>query len=223
LAVNGGNFGAGFLTLGLPKFVFFRNLPRGGIGLAELTSIFNDALAGDDKAARQMWAMVYEDLRIMAGNSLRRGSGDGGLEPTEVVHEVFLRIARNAPASWDNRRHFFGAAIRAMEHFLIDRSRGRKALKRGGGKAPVSLSILAGELVDYDRATEVASRGLIGAIDDLFKIDANAAEIARFRWFMGLNNEQTASILEIPVSQVRRDWTFAKAFLQRRLADSDES
>ena len=65
-----------------------------------------------------------------------------------------------------NRRHFFGAAIRAMEHFLIDRSRGRKALKRGGGKAPISLSILAGELADYDRATEIASRGLIGAIDD---------------------------------------------------------
>ncbi|MCP4835522.1 MAG: hypothetical protein GY895_12260 [Phycisphaera sp.] len=179
-------------------------------------------MTGDDDAARQMWIMVYEDLRIMAGNSLRRGSGENGIEPTEVVHEVFIRIARNAPASWDSRRHFFGAAIRAMEQFLIDRSRGRKALKRGGGKAAVSLSILAGELADYDRATEVASRGLIGAIDDLFKIDANAAEIARFRWFMGLNNEQTASILEIPVSRVRRDWTFAKAFLQRRLAEADE-
>lgn len=169
-----------------------------------------------------MWTMVYEDLRIMAGNSLRGESAENGLEPTEVVHEVFLRIARNAPASWDNRRHFFGAAIRAMEQFLIDRSRGRNALKRGGGKTPISLSILAGELADYDRATQIASRGLLGAIDDLFRIDANAAEIARFRWFMGLTNEQTASILEIPVSRVRRDWTFAKAFLQRRLAEADD-
>ena len=170
-----------------------------------------------------MWVMVYEDLRVMARNSLRRGAGENGLEPTEVVHEIFLRISGSAPASWDSRRHFFGAAIRSMEQFLIDRSRGLKAQKRGGGKIPISLSILAGELADYDRAKEVASRGLIGAIDALYKIDVNAAETARFRWFMGLNNEQTASILEIPVSRVRRDWTFAKAFLQRRLAEADDA
>lgn len=185
----------------------------------ELTQIFNAALDGDEQSARQMWGLIYEDLRHLAASALRRDSPVSGLEATQVVHEVFLRMAGSSPEKWENRRHFFGSAIRAIEQFLIDHARERKALKRGSGRRPVSLSVLAGELADFDRATSAESIGLITAIEQLDQIDPDAADAARLRWLAGLSNGQVALVLECSVQKVRRDWTFARAFLQRHLAE----
>jgi RNA polymerase sigma factor (TIGR02999 family) len=187
-----------------------------------LTQIFNAALEGDDQAARRMWGLIYEDLRHLAATALQRDSPVSGLEATQVVHEVFLRLSRSSPEKWDSRRHFFGAAIRAMEQFLVDHARERKAIKRGSGRVPVSISVLAGELADFDHATSAESSGLIAAIEDLDRIDPDAADAARLRWLMGLTNSQVALVLECPVQKVRRDWTFARAFLQRFLAEHQD-
>ena len=184
----------------------------------QLTQIFNAALEGDEQAARRMWGLIYEDLRNLAANVLRRDSPASGLEATQVVHEVFLRMSQSSPEKWDSRRHFFGSAIRAMEQFLVDHARERKAIKRGSGRAPISLSVLAGELADFDHAASAESSGLITAIEELDWIDSDAADTARLRWLMGLSNGQVALVLECSVQKVRRDWTFARAFLQRHLA-----
>jgi RNA polymerase sigma-70 factor, ECF subfamily len=185
----------------------------------ELTQIFNAALEGDEQAARRMWGLIYEDLRHLAASALQRDSPASGLQATQVVHEVFLRMSRNSPEKWENRRHFFGSAIRSMEQFLIDHARKRKTLKRGKGRRPVSLSVLAGELADFDHATSAESIGLIAAIEELDRIDKDAADVARLRWLMGLTNGQVALVLECSVQKVRRDWTFARAFLRRHLAE----
>ncbi len=189
---------------------------------AALTVILNAAFAGDGPASRQLWEAVYEDLRAMARRSVARESSQAGLEPTQVVHEVFLKLHGSSPEKWDSRRHFFGAAVRAMERFLIDQARERGAAKRGGGTTPVSLSVFAGELADYEHATRAASDGLVAALQDLAEIDPAAAEVARLRWLVGLNSEQVADILECSVRKVQLDWRFAKAFLQRRLSEADE-
>lgn len=188
---------------------------------AALTVILNAAFGGDDAASRKLWDAVYEDLRAMAHRSVAKESSQE-LEPTQVVHEVFLRLNGSSLASWDNRRHFFGAAVRAMERFLVDHARERKAAKRGGGMTPVSLSVFAGELGGYDEATRAASDGLIASLEELAAIDEAAAEVARLRWLVGLSSEQVATILECSVRKVQLDWRFAKAFLQRRLAEIDE-
>lgn len=189
---------------------------------AALTVILNAAFAGDGPASRRLWEAVYEDLRAMARRSVARESSQAGLEPTQVVHEVFLKLHGSSPEKWDSRRHFFGAAVRAMERFLIDHARERGAAKRGGGTTPVSLSVFAGELADYEHATRAASDGLVAALQDLAEIDPAAAEVARLRWLVGLNSEQVADILECSVRKVQLDWRFAKAFLQRRLSEADE-
>ena len=187
-----------------------------------LTQIFNAALEGDEQAARQMWGIIYEDLRHLAGSALRRDSPVSGLEATQVVHEVFLRMSQSSPEKWDSRRHFFGSAIRAMEQFLIDHARERKAVKRGNGQRPVSLSLFAGELADFDHATSAESTGLLTATEELGRIDQDAADVARLRWLMGLSTGQVALVLEFSVPKVRRDWTFARAFLQRHLSNQGD-
>lgn len=189
---------------------------------AALTVILNAAFGGDGAAARQVWEAVYEDLRAMARRSVAKESAAAGLEPTQVVHEVFLRLHGSSPAAWDNRRHFFGAATHAMTRFLIDHARERTAAKRGGGSTPASLSVFAGELADYDQATQAASDGLVAALQELAAIDAAAAEVARLRWLVGLTSEQVATILDCSVRKVQLDWRFAKAYLQRRLSELGE-
>ncbi|MAC20676.1 MAG: RNA polymerase subunit sigma [Phycisphaerae bacterium] len=177
---------------------------------------------GSASAASDMWGMVYEDLRLMAASALKQESDSIGLQPTQVVHEVFIRLDRNSPKDWDDRRHFFGAAVRAMEQFLIDHARKRKALKRGAGRNPISFSVLAGELACFAHAEEAESQGLIGALAKLADVDPNAAEVTRFRWLLGMTIDQTATLLDRSPSDVRRDWTFARAFLQRCLSESED-
>ena len=186
----------------------------------ELTAIINAAMNGNASAASDMWGMVYEDLRLMAASALKQESDSIGLQPTQVVHEVFIRLDRNSSQDWDDRRHFFGAAVRAMEQFLIDHARKRTALKRGSGRNPISLSVLAGELACFVHAEEAESQGLIGALAKLADVDPNAAEVTRFRWLLGMTIDQTASLLGRSKTDVRRDWTFARAFLQRCLSES---
>ena len=166
-----------------------------------------------------MWEAVYEDLRLMARTAVAKESSNADLEATQVVHEVFLRLHGSPPGEWDGRRHFFGAAVRAMQQFLVDHGRRRSTLKRGSGVQPIMLSVLAGELSDYETATHAASEGLVPALEKLSAIDENAAEVARLRWLVGLTSEQVAVILECSVRKVQLDWRFAKAFLQRELAE----
>ncbi|MCP4835698.1 MAG: RNA polymerase subunit sigma [Phycisphaera sp.] len=187
-----------------------------------LTVILNAALEGDEAAGRRMWEAVYEDLRTMARTAVSRESASADLEATQVVNEVFLRLHGSPPSAWDGRRHFFGAAVRAMQQFLVDHGRRRSALKRGGTSNPVLLSVLAGELADYDTATSSAAEGLIPALDRLAEIDCQAAEVARLRWLIGLTSEQVASILSCSVRKVQLDWRFAKAYLQRELTEIEE-
>ena len=186
-----------------------------------LTVILNAALEGDEAAGRRMWEAVYEDLRTMARTAVSRESSAADLEPTQVVNEVFLRLHGSPPSAWDGRRHFFGAAVRAMQQFLVDHGRKRSALKRGGGANPVLLSVLAGELADYEIATSAAAEGLVPALTRLAEVDSQAAEVARLRWLIGLTSEQVASILDCSVRKVQLDWRFAKAYLQREIMETD--
>lgn len=196
--------------------------PSSSAGEHGLTVILNAALDGDVSAGRRMWEAVYEDLRTMARSALAKEYAGEEIEATMVVHEVFLRLQGSPPSQWQGRRHFFGAAVRAMQQFLVDHGRKRSALKRGGQSHPILLSVMAGELGNYETAFRAAEDGLIPALDRLASVDEQSAEVARLRWIIGLKSEQVAELLGCSIRKVQMDWRFARAYLQRELCEARE-
>jgi len=192
---------------------------------APLTTLLNSALAGDASAAERAWTEVYAEVRSITGNAIARERGvlaeDGDLHPTALVNEIFLRIGRNPPRAWDSRRHFFGAVSQACEQVLVDLARARNTLKRGGGKQPVPLTFVAGELAKTETARTAAEIGLPAALDALAREYPRAAEVARLRYMLGFPTAETARILGVSESTVEKDWAFARAWLRRELDRSE--
>lgn len=192
---------------------------------APLTTLLNSALAGDAVAAERAWTEVYAEVRSMTANAIARERGilveGGDLHPTALVNEIFLRIGRNPPRAWDSRRHFFGAVSQACEQVLVDLARARSTLKRGGGKQPVPLTFVAGELAQSDNARTAAEIGLPAALDALAREYPRAAEVARLRYMLGFPTAETARILGVSESTIEKDWAFARAWLRRELDRTD--
>ncbi len=186
-----------------------------------LTSTLNLALAGDAAAAERAWSEVYAEVRAIAASAIARDASSAAasadLHPTGLVHEIFLRIGRSPPRAWDSRRHFFGAVAQAAEQSLIDLARARKALKRGGGKPPVPLTFVAGELSEREAARAAADAGLPAALDALARDYPRAAEVARLRYMLGHPPAEVANVLGVSESTVEKDWAFARAWLRREL------
>jgi RNA polymerase sigma factor (TIGR02999 family) len=188
-----------------------------GIASAGLTGILNRALEGDDHAAQDAWAAVYDDVHCMATAAISREGHATQMQPTMLVHEVFLKLDRHHPDAWDSRRHFFGAVSRCIQQYLVDQARHRSAKRRGGGRAKLSLSVMAGELATWDLATSHSVPGLIMALHKLEQDSPRAAEVARLRYILGLNVRQVAGIIETSDRTVKKDWAYARAWLRRAL------
>ncbi|MBU6210432.1 MAG: hypothetical protein KGR22_11035 [Planctomycetes bacterium] len=188
---------------------------------APLTQLLNDSLAGNDAAAARAWSVVYPRVRDIAAAALRgestAQSALGDLHPTGLVSEVFMRIGRSPPIRWDSRKHFFGAVSHACRQQLIDLARVRKALKRGGGEAPVPLTFVARSLPD--RAAQAASSDerldLSGALSALSREYPRAAEVSRLRYMESCDVALISEIVGVSLSTVEKDLAFARAWLRR--------
>ncbi|MFZ9916559.1 MAG: ECF-type sigma factor [Phycisphaerales bacterium] len=187
----------------------------------ELTSLLNRALVGDPNAAERAWSEVYGDIRALAAAALAKENSRhavlADLQPTMLVNEVFLRIGRSPPRAWDSRRHFFGAVSQACDQVLVDLARARNAQKRGGGKAAIPLTFVAGELTRDDTRRYATEFGLPAALDALARDYPRAAEVARLRYMLGMPPAEVAKVLGVSESTVEKDWTFARAWLRREL------
>ena len=161
---------------------------------------------------------TYAELRKVAERYVRRERHQS-VQATELIHEAYLRLARDAPRSFQNRSHFVAIAAIAMRRFLVERARARGAAKRGGPQVQVTLdeSLLAagGETAALDVIA------LDRALAALEAHDAQQARIVELRYFGGLSVEETADVLEISPATVKRHWTFAKAWLLRALQGGD--
>jgi RNA polymerase sigma-70 factor (ECF subfamily) len=153
----------------------------------------------------------YQKLREMAGRYLRRSSSDQTLQATALVHEVYLKLARE-PHEFADRQHFIFTASAAMRQILVDHARSRQRIKRGGDFARVTLDGL-----------EVSAPGgvdvlvLNDALQRLQQWDARQAQIVELRFFVGLSVDEVAELLAISEKTVKRDWSMARAWLQREL------
>ena len=178
-----------------------------------VASLLEDARKGDEQALATLMPLVYDELRRLARNYLRRERPGQTLQATALVHEAYLRLLQDSRLSWQSRAHFFGIAARSMRQILIERARARRAAKRGGGEVRVTLEP---ELIAAP-AQSVDLEALDDALACLEALDADLARVVEVRFFGGLSIEEAAEALSVSPATVKRRWSLAKAWLAREL------
>lgn len=178
----------------------------------DVTVLLNAASAGDKSAPDKLLELVYDDLRRLAGAYLKNERNAQTLQATALVHEAYLRLVDWENVSWQSRAQFFAVAAQVMRRILVDHARGKKANKRDFGQ-----KIALDEAASFPQEKEVDLLALEEALQNLEKIDARQAKIVELKFFGGLSIEETAHVLNISETTVKREWTFAKAWFQREL------
>ena len=180
----------------------------------DVTALLGDWSRGNRTALDQLLPLVYAELRRVAARQLRNERADHTLQPTALVHEVYIRLVDQRQVDWQNRAHFFGVAAHVMRRILVDHARRHGASKRGEGVRCVSID----EAKDVAAASnDIPIVALDYALDRLEKVDSALAKIVELRAFGGLTIEQAAHVLSVSPSTVKRDWRTAKAWLNREL------
>lgn len=181
----------------------------------DVTRLLGQWAGGDAAALEALVPVVYDQLRSLAIQHLRRERGHHTLQPTALVHEAYLRLAAIRRMRLRNRSHFYGAAAQVMRRVLVDYARERRALKRGGADAvrvTLDAAMDAPARVDHDLVD------LDAALHALQQLAPDRAAVVELRFFGGLSIEETASYLGIAPATVKRRWEFARAWLFHRLA-----
>jgi len=179
----------------------------------DLTRLLERWGDGDRGAVEELIPLVYDELHSMARNYLRRERPGHTLQSTALVHEAYLRLVAMDSVRWQNRAQFFSISAQVLRHILVDHARARQRAKRGGGAARVplddALTIPAPEALDLGALDE--------SLDKLAKIDGRKAQIVELRYFAGLTIDEVADVVRCSAMTVKREWTFAKAWLYRDL------
>jgi RNA polymerase sigma-70 factor (ECF subfamily) len=179
----------------------------------QITILLKKFRAGDRDAETQLFNAVYGDLKRLARVLLVGDSGARSIQATALVHEAYLRIP-HADIDWQDRKHFFAVAARAMRRILVDYARTKSAAKR-----PPEAS--RSELLDAVVAADEDPAMLISvdeALTELEQLDARQAQVVEMRFYLGMTEAEIADILHLSARQVRREWQMARVWLYRRLA-----
>jgi RNA polymerase sigma-70 factor, ECF subfamily len=181
-----------------------------------ITQLLQQVGTGDREAMERLVPLVYNELRRLARRQLSRERAGHTLDSVALVNEAFINLTADEGLALQNRAHFFGVSANAMRRILVDYARARNADKRGGGLRPVPL-----DKVDVAMPAADAERllALDAALERLALIDAEAAQVVEHRHFAGATEEEAARALGMSPATARRRWAFAKAWLQRELAD----
>ena len=191
-----------------------------------ITQLLASAGRGDQSAREKLWLLIYEELRGMARREMAHEAAGRTLQPTALVHEAYFRLIANDDVQWNDRRHFFGAAAKAMRQILVDDARKRKSLKRGGERSDPAFAFGANSspparspvVFESDPAEVLA---IHEGLDRLALHDPRKAEVVMLRYFAGLTVDETAQALEVSPRTVDSDWSFARAWLYRELGSGD--
>ena len=178
----------------------------------EITPLLRRIEQGDPHAADQLLPLVYDELRRLAAAKMAREAPGQTLQPTALVHEVWLRLGGDQQPSWGNRAHFFAAAAEGRRRILIDNARRKHAVRHGGEFAKVSADATG---FDVTAPTHNDAELLLvnEAIDALAAHDPRKAELVKQKYFVGLTLEEAAEVLGISVRTAKRDWAYARAWL----------
>jgi RNA polymerase sigma factor (TIGR02999 family) len=184
---------------------------------ADLTGLLQAWSRGEEQALDQLAPLVHRELREMARRILASERRDGRLQPTELVHESYLRLLEWQTVQWQNRAHFFGTTARMMRRVLVDIARARQTEKRGGGVQTTQL-----EPDSLPAPTPPVDVGALAeALDALAVIEPRASRVVEMRFFGGFTVAETAEALTISQRTVINDWNAARAWLFSRLSSRD--
>ena len=179
----------------------------------QLTQILEAVGTGDAQAAEKLLPLVYEELRRLAAAKMANESPTQTLQPTALVHEAWLRLARQSRADWKSREHFYAVASDVMRRILVDRARRRRSGKHGGGLERVDLDAVE-SVVQLDDAVVLQVHDALAGLE---AEDQVKAEVVKLRFFAGLENREIAALLGVSEKTVQRHWAFAKAWLFRAM------
>jgi RNA polymerase sigma factor (TIGR02999 family) len=181
--------------------------------MSDVTLVLDAINRGESQASEELLPLVYDELRRIAAARMAQESAGHTLQPTALVHEVWLRLTGGQKQSWENRAHFFGAAAEAMRRILIERARRKSRLKRGSGQALLDIA-------DLDVIAAMPDDKILlvdEALEQLKLEDPEKSKVVMLKFFAGLTNEQVAEIMNVNERTVRRQWEFAKAWLFDRI------
>lgn len=183
---------------------------------SDITQLLESYASGHADAAESLVRIVYAELKVLAAAALRREHRDHTWQPTDLVHEAYIRLLGGRQPAWTGRHHFFGVAARVMRQLLVEHARARRAQRRNGG---VQIAL-------HDMPDETAGRAAFGVLDllvlddaleRLAEVELRSVRVVELRYFAGLSLEEAAEVLGVSLATVKRDWTFARAYLRDAL------
>ncbi|MEM7309313.1 MAG: ECF-type sigma factor [Planctomycetota bacterium] len=179
-----------------------------------ITQVLQAVARTEPMAADELLPLVYDELRRLAKSRLDRIGPGQTLQATALVHEAWLRVVGDEDPGWDCRAHFFGAAAKAMRNILVEQSRRKSSLKRGGDRVRID-----------DEALQAL--GLRSSVHELLVLDEALvrleaqdplkAKIVELRFFTGLTMRDVAEVLDLSLTRVEQEWRFARAWLQKEV------
>jgi len=170
--------------------------------------------SGNSNARDLLTPIVYDELRRLADRYLRNEHDAATLQPTALVHEVYLRLVAQELPDWQSRSHFFGVAAHLMRQILVDHARRKRSAKRGSGAANVPIE----DVVTFAPGSERAIEALDDALNALAVVDPRKAKVIELRFFGGFSAEETGQSLGISVATVGREQRLAEAWLHREMS-----
>lgn len=185
----------------------------------EITQLLGDWGKGDKTAFDKLLPLVHSELRRLAYRQMSGERRDHTLQATALVNEAYLKIAGQSGSEWQDRAHFFAVCAQVMRHILMDHARSHARDKRGGPDA-IRVSLEGTAVLAAERAGDFVA--LDEALRTLEDLDPQKGRIVELRYFAGLTIEETAEVLKISPTTVRREWRRAKAWLCRSIAEGGE-
>jgi RNA polymerase sigma factor (TIGR02999 family) len=183
-------------------------------GASPVTALLREWSGGDKGALDRLVPLVYDELRQVAQAQLRKERHARTMQPTALVHELYVRLAGGQQLTLTDRAHFLAVAARSMRKILLDQARRRNADKRGGGDEKLSL--------DESLAAGLERPAVLIAVDDALNVlaarDPLLAELIELRYFGGLTAEESSVVVHKETREIQRDLVLAKAWLRRYLA-----
>jgi RNA polymerase sigma factor (TIGR02999 family) len=186
--------------------------------MSEVTQILEAIQHGNPKAADELLPLVYEELRKLAAHKMASERPGHTLQPTALVHEAWLRLVGDRTSEFENRGHFFAAAVEAMRRILVESARRKQRLKHGGQLERVDLDAVELPL----SLPEDEFLALDEALDRLETVDARATEMVKLCFYVGLTQPEAARELGVSLATAERLWSFARAWLFREMQKARE-
>lgn len=179
---------------------------------AEITILLREVADGVQAAPEKLLEAVYDDLRRLAASYMKNERTDHTLQATALVHEAYMRLVDWQGVTWESRAQFFSIAAEVMRKILVDHARRHRAQKRGSGH-----KLVLDDAISLAQTKPLDIIALEDALVTLEKMDPRQAKIVELRFFGGLSIAETAYVMKVSETTVRREWTFAKTWLQVEL------